>query len=98
MKIRPLNDNVILRRSTPETTSKGGIILADTAQEKNLRAEVLAVGPGSIDGRGERIPIDLKVGDVALLGNKYSGAEITVDGEKYLVAREDDIVAVIDQA
>jgi chaperonin GroES len=93
MKLRPLNDRVIVRRTPEETTSAGGIVIPDTAAEKPSRGEVVAVGPGKTNDKGEvRVP-DVKVGDQVLFG-KYSGTEVKLDGETLLVMREDDIMAV----
>ena len=95
MKIRPLHDRVIVKRMEEEKTSPGGIVIPDSATEKPIRGEVIAVGQGKILDSGERQPLDLKAGDKVLFG-KYSGTEVKVDGEEYLVMREDDIMGVID--
>jgi chaperonin GroES len=94
MKLRPLHDRVIVKRSEEERTSPGGIVIPDTATEKPIRGEVLAVGRGKILENGETRPLDLKVGDKVLFG-KYSGTEVKVDGQDLLVMREEDIMAVI---
>jgi len=94
MKLRPLHDRVIVKRSEEERTSPGGIVIPDTATEKPIRGEVLAVGRGKILENGESRPLDLKVGDKVLFG-KYSGTEVKVDGQDLLVLREEDIMAVI---
>ena len=96
MKIRPLHDRVVIKRKEEERLSPGGIVIPNTAKEKPVRGEVLAVGNGKILQDGRVIPLDLKVGDEVLFG-KYSGNEIKVDGEELVVMREDDIMAVIDQ-
>ena len=96
MKIRPLHDRVVIKRKEEERLSPGGIVIPDTAKEKPVRGEVLAVGNGKILQDGRVIPLDLKVGDEVLFG-KYSGNEIKVDGEELVVMREDDIMAVFDQ-
>ena len=96
MKIRPLHDRVVIRRKEEERLSPGGIVIPDTAKEKPVRGEVLAVGNGKILEDGRIIPLDVKVGDEVLFG-KYSGNEIKVDGEELVVMREDDIMAVFDQ-
>ena len=96
MKIRPLHDRVVLKRKEEERWSPGGIVIPDTAKEKPIRGQVLAVGNGKILEDGRLIPLDVKVGDEVLFG-KYSGNEIKVDGEELVVMREDDIMAVIDQ-
>ncbi|HEB62869.1 MAG TPA: co-chaperone GroES [Gammaproteobacteria bacterium] len=95
MKVRPLHDRVIVRRLEEETTSAGGIVLPDSATEKPMRGEIIAVGNGKILENGDVRPLDLKEGDSVLFG-KYSGTEIKVDGEELLVMREDDIMAVIE--
>jgi len=93
MKLRPLNDRVIVRRTPEETTSAGGIVIPDSAAEKPSRGEIVAVGPGKTNDKGEiRVP-DVKAGDQVLFG-KYSGTEVKLDGETLLVMREDDIMAV----
>ena len=94
MNIRPLHDRVIIRRMEEEKTSPGGIVIPDSATEKPVKGEVVAVGNGKILGSGEVRPLDVKVGDTILFG-KYSGTEVSVDGEELLVMREDDITAII---
>ena len=95
MKLRPLHDRVIVKRMEEETTSPGGIVIPDSAAEKPSRGEVISVGNGKILDSGEVRALDLKAGDTVLFG-KYSGTEVKVDGEEYLVMREDDIMAVFD--
>jgi chaperonin GroES len=95
MKIRPLHDRVVIKRLEEERTSPGGIVIPDTATEKPIRGEVIAVGNGKILENGETRPLDLKVGDRVLFG-KYSGTEVKVDGEDVLVMREDDVMAVLE--
>jgi chaperonin GroES len=95
MKIRPLHDRVVVRRTEEERTSPGGIVIPDTATEKPIRGEVIAVGNGKILENGEVRKLDLKKGDKVLFG-KYSGTEVKVDGEELLVMREDDVMAVIE--
>ncbi len=95
MKIRPLHDRVVIRRTEEERTSPGGIVIPDAAAEKPIKGEVLAVGNGKLLEDGNVRPLDLKVGDQVLFG-KYSGTEVKVDGEELLVMREDDIMAVIE--
>ena len=95
MKIRPLHDRVVIRRTEEERTSPGGIVIPDAAAEKPIKGEVLAVGNGKLLENGDIRPLDLKVGDQVLFG-KYSGTEVKVDGVEYLVMREDDVMAVID--
>ena len=95
MKIRPLHDRVIVKRWEEEKTSPGGIVIPDSAAEKPIKGEVVAVGNGKILENGEQRALDLKVGDKILFG-KYSGTEVKVDDEELLVMREDDIMAVFD--
>jgi chaperonin GroES len=95
MNIRPLHDRVVIKRMEEERTSPGGIVIPDSATEKPVRGEVVAVGNGKILENGEVRALDIKVGDKVLFG-KYAGTEIKVDGEDVLVMREDDIVAVIE--
>lgn len=95
MKIRPLQDRVIVRRMEEERTSAGGIVIPDSAAEKPIKGEVIAVGTGKILDNGEKRPVDLKVGDKVLFG-KYSGTEVKVNDEELLVMREDDIMGVIE--
>ena len=96
MNIRPLHDRVIIRRMEEEKTSPGGIVIPDSATEKPVKGEVVAVGNGKILDSGEVRPLDVKVGDTILFG-KYSGTEVSVDGEELLVMREDDITAIINE-
>ncbi len=95
MKIRPLHDRVIVRRVEEERTSPGGIVIPDSATEKPVQGEVIAVGNGKILESGEVRPLDLKVGDKVLFG-KYSGTEVKVAGEELLVMREEDIMGVVE--
>ena len=95
MNIRPLHDRVIIKRKEEERTSPGGIVIPDTATEKPVRGEVVAVGKGKSTDSGDVRPLDVKIGDNVLFG-KYSGTEVKVDGEDLLVMREEDIMAVID--
>tara|TARA_R110002096_G_scaffold152824_14_gene316169 strand:- start:6192 stop:6479 length:288 start_codon:yes stop_codon:yes gene_type:complete len=95
MNLRPLNDRVIIKRVEEEAVSAGGIVLPDSAKEKPSRGEVLAVGKGATNSKGERTPMAVKVGDNVLFG-KYSGSEVEVDGDELLVMREDDIIAVVE--
>jgi len=95
MKIRPLHDRVIIKRMAEERTSPGGIVIPDTAAEKPIKGEVVAVGKGKILENGEVRALDLKVGDKVLFG-KYSGTEVKVEGEELLVMREEDVMAVIE--
>jgi chaperonin GroES len=95
MKIRPLHDRVIVQRLEEEEKTKGGIIIPDTAKEKPQEGKVIAVGPGKILENGTKVTLDVKVGDKILFG-KYSGTEIKIEGEEYLMMREDDILGVIE--
>ncbi|MEO1039985.1 MAG: co-chaperone GroES [Pseudomonadota bacterium] len=95
MNFRPLHDRVVVKRVEEETTTKGGIIIPDTAQEKPQEGEVVAVGPGARDDDGDIIALDVKVGDRILFG-KWSGTEITLDGEELLIMKESDIMGVIE--
>ena len=95
-KIRPLHDRVIVRRLEEERKSAGGIVIPDTAKEKPVQGEVIAVGTGKIMEDGKVRPLDVKVGDKILFG-KYSGTEVKLDGQELLVMREEDIMAVLDK-
>jgi len=97
MKFRPLQDRVVIRRIEEEEKTKGGIIIPDTAKEKPMEGEVIAAGPGSRDDDGKLHPLDVKVGDRVLFG-KWSGTEIKIDGEDYVVAKESDIMGVVEEA
>ena len=96
MKIRPLHDRVIVKREDEERKSPGGIVIPDTAAEKPIRGKVVAVGKGKILENGTVRPLDVKVGDHILFG-KYSGTEVKVEGQEYLVMREEDVMAVIEK-
>jgi chaperonin GroES len=95
MKIRPLHDRVIVRRMEEERTSAGGIVIPDSATEKPIQGEVIAVGNGKISESGDVRPLDVKVGDKVLFG-KYAGTEVKIDGEELLVMREEDIMGVLE--
>ena len=95
MKFRPLHDRVVVRRIEEDTKTKGGIIIPDTAQEKPMQGEVIAVGPGGRNESGKLIPIDVKVGETILFG-KWSGNEVKIDGVEYLIMKESDIMGVIE--
>ncbi len=97
MKMRPLHDRVIIRRMEEETLSAGGIVIPDSAAEKPIRGEVMAIGKGKLLENGELRPVDLSVGDRVLFG-KYSGTEVKIDGEELLVMREEDVMAVLESA
>jgi chaperonin GroES len=96
VKIRPLQDRVIVRRIEEEEKSKGGIIIPDTAKEKPQEGKIVAVGKGKANEDGKITPLDVKVNDRVLFG-KYSGTEINIDGEEHLIMREDDILGVIEK-
>jgi|SRR5688572_12452575 chaperonin GroES len=95
MRIRPLQDRVVIKRLEEETRTAGGIIIPDTATEKPQRGEVLAVGPGTRGDDNELVPLDVKVGDKVLFG-KWSGTEIKVDGQDVLIMKESDIMGVLE--
>jgi chaperonin GroES len=95
VSIRPLNDRIIVRRMEEQEQMRGGLYIPDTAKEKPQEGEVLAVGNGKLLDNGQRIAIDLKAGDRILFG-KYSGTEIKLDGEDYLILREDDVLGVVE--
>ena len=94
MKFRPLHDRVVVRRIEGEDKTKGGIIIPDTAKEKPMEGEVVAVGPGARDEKGALVPLDVKAGDRILFG-KWSGTEIKLDGEELLIMKESDIMGVL---
>jgi chaperonin GroES len=95
MKVRPLHDRVIVKRIEEEETTKGGIIIPDTAKEKPSEGKVIAVGNGKLLDNGKLQPLEVKAGDKVLFG-KYAGTDIKVDGEEHLIMREDDIIAIIE--
>jgi len=95
MKIRPLHDRVVIKRMEEERTSPGGIVIPDSATEKPIKGEVIAVGKGKILENGNTQPLDVKVGDKVLFG-KYSGKEVKVDSDELVVMKEDDIMAIIE--
>lgn len=94
MRIRPLHDRIIVKRTEEEEKTKGGIIIPDTAKEKPAEGKVIAVGEGRIKKDGSKIPLEVKVGDRVLF-SKYGGTEVKIDGEEHLMMREDDILAVV---
>jgi len=96
MKIRPLQDRIIVKRLEEETKTKGGIIIPDTAKEKPIEGKVIAVGKGKVTEAGKVLALDVKVGDKVLF-SKYGGTEVKIDGEEYLIMREDDILGVIEK-
>ena len=95
MKLRPLQDRILVQRVEEETTTKGGIIIPDSAKEKPAEGKVVAVGSGKIGEDGKRIPLEIKTGDRILFG-KYSGTEVKIEGEEQLIMREDDVLAIIE--
>ena len=95
MNIRPLHDRVVVRRLEEERTSPGGIVIPDSAAEKPIQGEILAVGNGKVLENGDRRSLDVKVGDRVLFG-KYSGTEVKISGETYLVMREEDIMGIVE--
>lgn len=94
LKVKPLSDRIVVRQADAEEMSSGGIILPDTAQEKPQQGKVMSIGPGKRTDIGELIKMSLKVGDRVLYG-KYSGTEVTIDGEEYVFMRESDILAIL---
>lgn len=94
MKIRPLNDRLLVQRVKEQEKSAGGIIIPDNAKEKPVEGKIIAVGPGKLNDAGERVALEVKEGD-AVLFTKYGGADVRIDGEDYLIMREDDVLAVI---
>ena len=96
MKLRPLHDRVLVRRLEEQEAVRGGIIIPDTAKEKPQQAEVVAVGNGKLNDEGQRVAIEVKAGDRILFG-KYSGSDIRIDGDEYLILREDEILGVLDK-
>ena len=95
MKLKPLNDRVIVTRVENEQKTAGGIIIPDTAKEKPQEGKIVAAGPGKLDDKGKRIPLEVKKGD-RILFSKYAGTEIKIDGVEHVFMKEDDILAVID--
>ena len=96
MKIRPLQDRLILKRVEEEEKTKGGIIIPDSAKEKPQEGQITAVGPGKVTDDGKKIPMEVKKGDRVLF-SKYAGTEIKIDGEEHLIMREDDILGIIEK-
>ena len=96
MKIRPLQDRILVRRLEEEEMSKGGIIIPDTAKEKPSEGLVIAVGKGKMTEDGKKLPLDVKKNDRILFG-KYSGTDIKIEGEEYLIMREDDVLGIIEK-
>src|SRR3954471_7568595 len=96
MQFRPLHDRVAVRRVEEEQKTRGGIIIPDTAKEKPMQGEVLAVGPGGRDEKGQLVPLDVRVGDRVLFG-KWSGTEVKIDGDELLIMKEADIMGILDE-
>jgi chaperonin GroES len=96
MKVRPLHDRLIVKRSEEEERTKGGIIIPDTAKEKPIEGKVIAVGKGKINEDGTKIPMEVEKGDRILFA-KYAGTEVKIDGEEYLIMKEDDVITIIEQ-
>ncbi|MBW1895191.1 MAG: co-chaperone GroES [Deltaproteobacteria bacterium] len=96
MKIRPLHDRILVQRVEEEKTTKGGIIIPDTAKEKPIEGKVIAAGSGRVGDDGKKIPLEVKKGDRILFG-KYGGTEIKIEGEEYLIMREDDVLGIIEK-
>jgi chaperonin GroES len=95
MKLRPLNDRVVVLRIEEEEKTAGGIIIPDTAKEKPQQGRVIAVGPGKLNEKGERVPLDVKENDKVLF-SKYAGTEVKINGVEHLIMREDDILAIVE--
>ena len=96
MNFRPLHDRLVVRRLDADEKTSGGIIIPDTAQEKPQEGEVVAVGPGARDERGQRIPLDVAAGDRVLFG-KWSGTEVKIDGKDYVIIKQDDVMGVLER-
>ena len=96
MKFRPLHDRVVVKRIEAEEKTSGGIIIPDTAKEKPMEGEVVAVGPGARNEQGQLVPLDVKQGDRILFG-KWSGTEVKIDGEELLIMKETDIMGIVDE-
>ena len=96
MNLRPLQDRIIVKRVEEETKTAGGLFIPETAKEKPQRGEIVAAGNGKKTEEGKVLPLDVKVGDIVLFG-KYAGTEVKVDGEEYLIMREDDLLAVVEK-
>ena len=94
MKIRPLHDRILVERLEEQEVRRGGIIIPDTAKEKPQEGKVIAAGTGKVGDDGKKIPLDVKAGDKILFG-KYSGTDIKIDGQEYLILREDEVLAIV---
>jgi chaperonin GroES len=97
MKFRPLHDRVVVRRIEAEEKTPGGVIIPDTAKEKPMQGEVVAMGPGARDEQGKLVPLDVKAGDRILFG-KWSGTEVKIDGEELLIMKESDVLGIVEGA
>ncbi len=95
MKVRPLADRLLVKREEATETVRGGIIIPDTAKEKPQEGRVVAVGPGRLDDNGKRVALEVKKGDLILMG-KYAGTEVKIDGDEHIIMREEDILAVLE--
>ncbi len=95
MKIRPLNDRILVRRLEEEEKTAGGIIIPDSAKEKPAEGKIIAVGPGKLNDNGDRVAMDVKDGD-SILFSKYGGTDVKIDGEDYLIMREDDVLGIVE--
>ena len=95
MKLKPLNDRVLVKRLEEEEKTKGGIIIPDTAKEKPMKGKVIAAGPGKAADDGKRVKMTVEEGNIVLF-NKYAGTEVKIDGDEYLIMREDDILAIVE--
>ena len=95
MKIRPLHDRILIKRQEEKETRKGGIIIPDSAKEKPQEGKVIAVGNGKVNDDGKKVPLDVRAHDRILFG-KYSGSEVTIDDEEYLIMKEEDVLAILE--
>lgn len=95
MKIRPLNDRILVQRLEQESKTAGGIIIPDSAKEKPAEGKIIAVGQGKLDDNGKRVKMEVKVGDKVLF-SKYGGTDVKIDGEDYLIMREDDVLGIVE--
>ena len=96
MKVKPLNDRVLVQRVEEMQVTKGGIFIPDTAKEKPVEGKIIAAGPGKVNDQGKRVPLSVKEGDRVLFG-RYAGSEIKIEGEDYLMMREEDILAIVEE-
>jgi chaperonin GroES len=97
MRLRPLLDNVVIRPSKKEEVTTGGIIIPDTGTEGPVRGEVVAVGPGNYTEKGDHIPMNVSIGDEVLYGTKLYGTEVSIDGEKFLIIKQSNILAILEK-